>query len=109
MNQTFHPSIYIACFVILLITFWFVRTMAMERLTLGALVAILIFAALDMMAHAKDVRDASGKLVTRSVKAHGFETVREASTGTIKEVRETRSGVTTVRDPNGKVIRTERK
>lgn len=105
----FHPVIYLGCFVILIAVFFCVQTARLERLTLAARALILIFAVLDAAAHAEDVRDASGKPLTRSVRGYGFETVRDAGTGKVKEVKETRGRVTTVRDPSGKVLRTERR
>ncbi len=107
MNSAFHPSIYLGCFAIVLVLFF--CALRLEKLTLGALLLILLFAIADCAAHGEDVRDANGKLITRSVKAHGFETVRDAATGRIREVRETRGRVTTVRDASGKILRTERK
>lgn len=106
----FYPPIYCACLAILIVIFLCVRNRRVELLILFAFILVCIFATLDMVAHGGEpgiVRDASGKIITRSTVAGRTETVRDAN-GKITEVRDTRNGLTTVRDASGKILRTER-
>lgn len=108
-TSTFYSPIYLGMSVILLILFFFTRNWKIETLIGVALILLFVFALLDYTAHGEDVRDANGKLITRSVQDGRHETVRDAGTGRIIENRQTNNGTTTVRDGNGKIIRTEKK
>lgn len=105
----FYPPIYLGILFILVVLFFCTRDRRVERLIIGAFIFIVLCALADMAAHAGEVvRDASGKIITRSSTAGRVETVRDAS-GRLLETRAARQGVTTVRDANGKILRTERK
>lgn len=105
----FYLSVYLGLAVILLILFFCTRNLAIELAIGFALIFIAIFAMADCTAHGEDVRDPNGKLITRSETSGRVETVRDAGTGKITEQRQTTNGTTTVRDGNGKILRTEKK
>lgn len=107
-HSYFYPPIYLVAAGILLFLFFCTRNRKLELL-IG--LAILLIAAFGFThySYGEDVRDANGKLLTTSSKANKVEIVREAGTGRITETRQTSGTVTTVRDANGRILRTERR